>query len=128
MGEAIKNKLSVFHGIIYTILIIATIITAVIVYTDITNPFAVNFVVGYAVLIIIAGIYFLSYTILKMRKFKWIQIRRLLVRFLFAFILFWASSLLIIYLIKGEVNVSEKMFVPLGAAFGITFLPAKKDE
>lgn len=116
-----KNKRNLLVNIMYMIFIIGTITTMVIVYKDIKGLAAIRLVIGYVIFLILFVIYFIFSTVLNMKKLKVAQLRKKLFKFIAIFIVFWAIDVLILYIIKGQVNIIDKMFVPLGCAFGITF-------
>lgn len=121
-GEKVKKEVSIITTIMYSLFAIGTVITLFIVYRDIKNPFAVKFVIGYAIFAFIFIFYIGLITILKVRKLKWIEIRNRLYKFLIVFTVFFIINIVFTYLLKGQVDVLKQIAVPFGCALGIAFL------
>lgn len=115
----------------YIILILGMITTFIIVFNHVENPYAIKFVIIYVILLSLFFLYFIVITIFNMRRLKWTDIQKRLFKFLCIFGTTWLVCIIFTYLMKGQVNILDKLFVPLGAAFGATFsdflhLPGKK--
>jgi len=73
--------LSKLNKTLYAMGVIGLIITLFIVYKNTKNVFAVRFVIGYVIFIFLLAFYFLSVTILRMRKLKWVELRKRILKF-----------------------------------------------
>lgn len=118
-----KNATLLFTKIIYALFIIGTIITMLIVYKTIDSRQSFKFLIGYVFLTFFLVIYVFFITIFNLRKLKWIEIRRRLFKFSVIFILFGILNVGFDYVFRpSNIDVSRNFSVPLGMAFGLSFL------
>lgn len=101
---------------------LGTVISLFIVYKDIKNTFSTKFVIGYVIFAFLFLIYFVVISIINAKNLSRFAIRKRLLKFIIIFITCWFLLVLITYLAKGQVNILDKVSVPLGSAFGISFL------
>lgn len=107
--------------IIYIALIIWTIIVLFIVYRNMEFPFVFQFVVGYVIFLMLTFLYFLIAIFLNIRKSKWSTIRKMILKFIIGSFAIWILNVLLIYLLKGELEIMNKFFGSIVLSFGLTF-------
>lgn len=107
--------------IIYSTLIIWTVIVLFIVYRNIEFPFVFQFVIGYVIFLMIALVYFFIIIFSNMRKLKWSTIRKMMLRLIICFFIIWALNVLVIYLMKGELRIAYSILNAIVFSFGLTF-------
>lgn len=117
-----KNTLSKFTSIMYILFSIYTLIVLFASYNNINNKFIVKLAIGYVFFVLIFIIYVGVIFILKIRKLKLTKVRERLIRFLITFIGIWVVNIIFNYLIKNEVNILNRIYIPLSLSFGINFL------
>lgn len=118
-----KNATLLFTRILYVLFAIGTIISIFIVYKDIDNRITFRFVIGYIFFTFFMLLYVPFITFFNLRKFKWIEIRKRLFRFIALFILFGASNYGLNYFFRpSNLDLYKSFFNALGLAFGITFI------
>jgi len=115
--------------ILYAIFILSTVALMVIIYKDIDSPLAFKFVIGYLIFLGIFLLYLFTLTAIKMKKLKWIKIRKRLFKFLFWFVLLVVSN----YIIRIVAHRPSKGLIgdlanPFGFALGFAFLNVIFDE
>lgn len=107
--------------LVYFALIIWTAIILFIVYRNIEFPFVFQFVVSYVIFLMLVFLYFLITIFLNIRKSKWSTIRKLILKFIIGAIIIWALNVLLIYITKGELRITDKVFGSIVLSFGLTF-------
>lgn len=118
-----KNKTLIFTKILSSLFIIETIISLFIVYRDIEGTFVFRFLSSYVVLTFFMLIYFPIITIINARKFKWIEIRSKLFKFIIIFTLTAVMKYLFGYLFTpAKIDLFNIIFTSLGLSFGISFI------
>ncbi|NBI05368.1 hypothetical protein [Senegalia massiliensis] len=118
-----KNISFVFTRILYILFGIYTSIVLFIVYKDIDSSFTFKFVVGYAFFAFFMIIYVPFITFYNLRKFKWTEIKKRLIRFISFFILFGTINYGFSYLFRSsDINFYNIFFTALGLSFGISFI------
>lgn len=118
-----KNATLLFTRILYVLFAIGTIISLFIVYKDIDNRITFRFVIGYIFFTFFMLLYVPFITFFNLRKFKLIEIRKRLFRFIALFILFGASNYCLNYFFRpSNLDLYKSFFNALGLAFGITFI------
>lgn len=118
-----RKAVLIFTRILCIVFIIGTIILFFIVYTDIDNSFVFKFLMGYVFFTIFLLLYVPIITILNLRKLKWIEIRKRLLKFISLFILLGALNYGFDYVFRlSNVNLYRELSIALGVAFGITFI------
>jgi hypothetical protein len=104
---------------------IGTILSLFIVYTHIDNRLAFRFLIGYLFFAFFMLLYVPLITVLNLRKFKWIDIRKRGFRFIALFILFGASNYILDYFFRpSHIDLYRTFFNALGLAFGLSFWDA----
>jgi hypothetical protein len=120
-----KNTVLLFTRILYVLFAMATILSIFIVYTDIDKRIAFRFLIGYLFFAFFMLLYVPLITVLNLRKFKWIDIRKRVFRFIALFILFGASNYILdCFFRPSKINLYRAFFNALGFAFGISFFDA----
>ena len=111
-----------FTKIMYLLIIVATIITCFIVYTDIDSKIAIGFVVGYVIFMFLYLLFVIFITIFNLRKFKWIEIRRKLFKLLIYFITISILNYILDYFFRpSEIDLFKILTRAFAIAFGICF-------
>ena len=118
-----KNVGLIFTRILYVLFTIGTIISLFIVYRDIDNSFVFKFLIAYVFFAFFMLLYIPFITVLNSRKFKWVEIRKRLIRFGGLFILFGASNYLIDYFFRpSNIDLFRTFSSAFGVSFGISFI------
>lgn len=102
-------------------LIIWTAIVLYIVYKNVEFPFILQFVVSYLVFGFIAVLYLIISVFLNMRKLKCSTIRKMMLKLIIRAFGIWAFTVLFIYLIKGELRITDKIFSSIAVSFALTY-------
>ena len=127
-----KNTTLNFTKILYVLFIIGTIISLFIVYKNIDSSITFKFVMGYFFLTLFMLLYVSFITILNSRKLKWVEIRKMLFKFIVAFVLFGALNYGFDYVFRpSNIDLFKDFSIALGLAFGGSFIDAtflKKKE
>lgn len=118
----IKKSL-IFKAIMYILFSLGAIITIFIIYKNINNEFANKFVIGYLIIIfVLAPLYFLFISILNMRKLKWIEIKKRLLKFVGLFVQYSVLILVLNYFFRpSEMNFLRTFSISLGVSYGMSF-------
>ena len=117
-----KIKLYEITKILYIIFGISTILAIYIVYRDLINKIAFNFLIGYLFLTLLLLIYLIVIFIINLKKLKWIKIRNVLLKFLSLFILFGILNYIIDFLFRpSNIDIFKELSVALGISFSISF-------
>jgi hypothetical protein len=120
-----KNAVLIFTRILYILFAIGTIIALFIVYKDINSRIAFRFLIVYLFFTFFMILYIPFITVLNLRKFKWIEIRKRLLRFIVLFILFGVSNYGLDYLLRpSNINLYRALSIAFGLSFGISFIDA----
>lgn len=105
----------------YIVLIIWTVMVLFIVYKNIEFPFVFQFVMGYVILLVLVGLYFIITAFLNIRKSKWSTIKKVFIKFIIGSFTLWFLNILFIYLIKGELRITDKIVNSIILSFVFTF-------
>lgn len=109
--------------IIYTLLIVGTIVTLYIVYTDFDTVLASKFVVGYAIFLILSFLYFMVVIFIHLKNLNKIAIRKRIYRFMIYFVLLSGLNYLVYLGFKpSEIDLYRILSIPLGLSIGLAFL------
>ncbi len=108
------------HIILQALFVVSTIITVLLVYNIIKVQFAMKFVVGYVVFLLIYSIYLFYRFILNARKLKWIGLRSRVVKFIAYFIVFSAINYVVNYMFRPA-SILSGSTISFGTAFGFSF-------
>lgn len=119
MVEIIKSL-----RIIYALLLVGLIITIFIVYKDTSDssPFAIKFVIGYMIFLVLFCLYSFFTITLKLRHLKSVEIRKRLYKFTGYFIGFLVVNVVVDHFFKPTINVLNDVSIAFGLSFGISFL------
>lgn len=118
-----KNKVVIFTRILCVLFAVGTIICLFIVYKDIYGIIAFRFLIGYLFFTFFMLLYFPFITFLSLRKFKGIEIRKRLFKFIALFILFGASNYGLDYFFRpSNIDLYRAFSNALGVAFGVSFI------
>ncbi|PLT28460.1 hypothetical protein CUU66_18315 [Peribacillus deserti] len=113
-----KNNLAY---IIYTSVFIGTIIMLFIVYKDINNDFAFAFIIGFLIILLLSFIYFIVLVLYNMRKLKWLEIRKRVIKFVIYFIVISACTYLLKYIFQHSKIDIYDFGTPLGISVSLAF-------
>ncbi|SDQ09231.1 hypothetical protein [Carnobacterium viridans] len=117
-----KNKTIFFTKILYGLFLSATTIAVFIVYKNIDNAISFNFLMGYFFFSFFMLIYVSFITIVNIKNFKWVYIRKRIVKFITIFILFSTLNYFFGYIIRPSKIDLFKIFTnSFGISFGIVF-------
>lgn len=105
----------------YIVFIIWTIMVLFIVYKNIEFPFILQFVVGYVICLLLVGLYFIVTAFLNIRKSKWSTIKKVFIKFIIGSFTLWFLNILFIYLIKGELRITDRIVNSIILSFVFTF-------
>lgn len=119
-----KNKFSILKKVIFLLFVTGTI--SIIWIINRNFPWTKEFVIGYLALLFVISIYLIYATISNIRKLRWVQIKKRIIRFFGLFISFWIIDIVLDYLFKTQTDIFSKIAIPLGMALGIVFIP--KDD
>lgn len=117
------SKTLLFTKVIYSIFFICTIITCIIVYSNIDNSMALKFVIGYAVFALFMLLYVPIITLFNARKLKWDYLRKVLSKFTIKFVIFFALNCVFDYIFKSpNIDLLNAASHAVGLSFGLAFL------
>jgi len=120
-----KNKLLIFTRILYVLLAIGTIAALFIAYKGIGGSFAFKFLIGYISLLLFSLIYIPMVTILNLRNFKAVEVKKFLTKAILIFILFGSLNFILDWVFRPEkIDMVREFSVAFGLAFGIVFADA----
>lgn len=105
----------------YIVFIIWTVMVLFIVYKNIEFPFILQFVVGYVICLLLVGLYFIITAFLNIRKSKWSTIKKVFIKFIIGSFTLWFLNILFIYLIKGELRITDRIVNSIILSFVFTF-------
>lgn len=105
----------------YIVFIIWTVMVLFIVYKNIEFPFILQFLVGYVICLLLVGLYFIVTAFLNIRKSKWSTIKKVFIKFIIGSFTLWFLNILFIYLIKGELRITDRIVNSIILSFVFTF-------
>lgn len=108
-----KNLFITIGVVIATLFGISTIIIMIMLFKHIDNDFTLKFVKLYLVLLYLFIIYSIIAISIKIRSLKWKKLSKLLFRWSIWSIALWTSTVIFIYLAKGELRLTDKIFSQL---------------
>ena len=111
-----------FTKVLYILFGIGTIVALFIVYKDMDGIFAFRFVMGYVFLTLFLLIYTGIVTTLKLKRLKWIEIRKRIFRFILLFILFSGLNYGVGYFRSSVPDFYGIFSTSFGLSFGISFM------
>lgn len=118
-----KNKTLLFTKIVYSLFLIGTIITCIIVYNNIDNNIALKFVIGYALFVFFMLLYIPIITLFNARKLKWDYIKKVLNEFIFFFAIIFVLNCAFDYIFKSSnIDILYACSHALGLSFGMAFI------
>ncbi len=116
-----KNKFIMIGRVIAAVFLICTIAIMIIVFKDIDNSFTLKFAYFYCVVAFLFIIYSIIALSINIKRLKWKRISKLLFRWAIWSLGLWISAVLYIYLTKGELRLTYKLFSSISIAFGGVF-------
>ncbi|AVK47619.1 hypothetical protein AXY43_06010 [Clostridium sp. MF28] len=117
------SKALLFNKVIYLVFFICTIITFIIVYSNIDNSMASKFVIGYAVFALFMLLYVPIITLFNARKLKWDYLRKVLNKFVIMFATFFVLNCTFDYIFKSpNVDILNAASHAVGLSFGLAFV------
>jgi hypothetical protein len=105
-------------GFLYVLCLIGLVITLVILYRNIYNPYTYDFVAGYVVYLVFFILYYLSITVLNFKNLNWDYLKSRLLSFIKSFAFFCLLDLLF-YLFKHPTSVTS-VFKDLSTCFALS--------
>ena len=118
-----KNKRLLLTKALYSLTIVWTIITCIIVYNNIDNNMASKFVIGYALFVLLMLIYVPIITLFNAKTLKWIILKKILKQFIFLFALSFLLRCAFNYIFKNSnINILDAITHSLALAFSIAFI------
>lgn len=118
-----RNVVLIFTRILYVLFAISTIISLFIAYKDINSKIAFRFLIIYLFFTFFMLLYVPFITFLNSRKFKWVDIKKRLLKFIVLFILFVASNYFLDYFFRpSNISIYRVVSIALGISFGISFV------
>lgn len=121
IGEAMTKL--VLRIILYLLFVIGTIITMWIVYRDLQYSWTLPFVISYVSLLFLVAIYLIITSVLNLRKMKRVELSKRVKTFFGLFLSFLALNIILSFFTAGKVDLLSEIFIPLGLALGIAFVP-----
>lgn len=117
-----KNKKLLFTKFLYGLFLLATIVTFFIVYKNIDNAISFKILIGYLFLTFFMLIYVPFIAIVNIRNFKWVYIRKRIVKFIIIFILLSTLNCFFGYIMRpSKIDLFSIFSTSLGVSFGIVF-------
>lgn len=117
------SKTLLFTKVIYSLFAICTIITCAIIYNNVDNNMATKFVIGYAVFVLFMLLYVPIITLLNARKLKWTYLNKVLIEFIFLFLVMFVINCAFDYIFKNSnIDMLDAGFNALGLSFGLAFM------
>lgn len=108
--------------VMYILFAIGAIVTMFIVYKDVKNVFAIRFVISYLIIVFFLALYFIFIAISNMRKLKWNELSKMLLKFIGMFVLNSVLILVLDYVFRpSEMDFTRVFYMSLGLSFGMTF-------
>ena len=107
-----------------TLLIVFGLCTAIllfIIYENIEFPFVFQFGMGCLAIALVLSVDLIIAIFFYFRKFKWIIVRKMIFRFIISSFVIWSLTVLLIYLTKGELKITDKIPSSIAISFGSTF-------
>ena len=114
MWSNIRKTLFIVFGICTAILLF-------IIYKNIEFPFAFQFGMGYLVIALVLFVDSIITVFFNMTRLKWTIVRKMIFKFIISFFVIWSLTVLLIYLTKGELRITNKIFSSIAISFGSTF-------
>ncbi|TQR20857.1 hypothetical protein [Psychrobacillus vulpis] len=109
--------------IMFILFLVGFIISLIIVYRNIDNPFSNKFVIGFVIYLLLYGLYLTTVCIVNIRKMNKGEIRKRTWRFITLFILFSLMNYMFHYLFQPSKNDNYGfLFIALGYSLGLSFL------
>ncbi|MCM2975172.1 hypothetical protein M3592_06975 [Priestia aryabhattai] len=112
-------KQSTVTFIICTLCVVSTVIISFITYMGIDNSF--GFIVVYVVFIIIVLFYWTILLISNIKKIKWFELRKRLLKFVGLFISFSAAIYIFTYMFRSSHIDMYDLSIPFAMALSLTF-------
>lgn len=118
-----NNKTLLFTKFVYSLFLIGTIITCIIVYKNIDNNMASKFVIGYALFVLFMLLYVPIITLLNARKLKWDYLKKVLREFIFFFAVIFLLNCAFDYFFKSSnIDIFDACTNALAISFGTAFI------
>jgi hypothetical protein len=116
-----KNIFIMIGRSIAAVLIICTIVLMIMAFKDIDTIFTLKLAKYYIALLFLFVIYSIIAISINFRRLKLRKISKLLFRLARWSLGLWISTVLLIYLTKGELRLTDKIFSSISIAFGSVF-------
>lgn len=114
-------KQSTVTSIICTLCVLSTVIISFITYMGIDNSFSFGFIVVYVIFIIMILFYWTILLIRNIKKVKWFELRKRLLKFVGLFISFSAAIYIFNYMFRSSQIDMYDLSIPFAMALSLTF-------
>jgi hypothetical protein len=119
------NKAKFIQISLYSVFLIGLLITMLIILYDIDTPLAFSFIVGFVIFLILFVLFQLIFVILNIKQLPSVDLSRIIIKFLVAFVFFMTVTWLLNYFFRPEAMDRWDFGIPLGLALGISFADFK---
>lgn len=117
-----KNKRLLFTKVLYSLFLLATIVTFFIIYKNIDNAISFKILIGYLFLTFFMLVYVPFIALVNTRNFKWVYIRKRIVKFITIFILLSTLNYFFDTIMRpSKIDLFSIFSTTLGLSFGIAF-------
>jgi len=107
--------------VIAAVFLICTIALMIIAFKNIDNTFTLMFVNFYFVLLFLFVIYSIIAISVNIKRLKWKRISKLFYTWAIWSVGLWVLTVVLIYLTKGELRLTDRIFSSIRIAFGGVF-------
>lgn len=107
--------------VIAAVFLICTIALMIITFKNIDSTFTLMFVNFYFALLFLFVIYSIIAISINIKRLKWKSVSKLFYRWVIWSVGLWVLTVLLIYLTKGELRLTDKIFSSISIAFGGVF-------
>ncbi|MBU8851560.1 hypothetical protein C2I27_14110 [Priestia megaterium] len=114
-------KQSTVTSIICTLCVLSTVIISFITYMGIDHSFSFGFMLGYIVFIIVVLFYWTILLISNIKKIKWFELRKRLLKFVGLFVSFSAAIYIFNYMFRSSQIDMYDFSIPFAMALSLTF-------
>lgn len=120
--EMEKRIRGYFNYVMLALVIIGLLITLLIVYKNVDNPFANTFVLGYVGFLLISVLYSVVKILLNLKQLTKVEIRRRFLRCIIFTAVLGTALYIMDYMFRPEnINLLRNFSIAFGSAFGALF-------
>lgn len=118
-----KNIKSMINISMYTVFILWSIVTFLIIFKDMDGGLAIKLVIGYVIYLFLLVGYMLLSTIINIKKLKFSEIKKRFIKFIILFMFFALSNYTFDYFFRPEkVDLFRQISIAFSVALGFSFL------